>query len=244
MIKEQFYPVLEGDVLVKNDAVITKNRMITGPNAAGKTTYLKTTTINVIFSQQFGGGFYSSCVICPYTHIHSYLNIPDTSGRDSLFQAESRRCKEIISCIFQSDNINARHFCIFDELYYGTNPTEATKSAYAFLTYLAKIENVDFILTTHYLDMCQRFENEKSTLIENWQMDVEILDNGDLSYKYSISPGISKVQGAIKVLRDLEYPSEILETIYNYDIIDDADYKIEKSEKKSIYKNRRNSTGK
>ena len=231
VIKDQYYPpLLEGtDGFKTNDADIQKNMIITGPNAAGKTTYLKTTTLNIIYSQQIGCGFYSSCLICPYTHIHSYLNIPDTSGRDSLFQAESRRCKEIIATILQ--NQEKRHFCIFDELYSGTNPLEATKSAYAFLTYLAKFENVDFILTTHYLDMCDRFSAEKSELIENWKMDVDILENGDLDYQYTISLGISKVQGAIKVLRDMEYPSEILDTIQSYDIKKDGK---KKHVKKSI----------
>ena len=76
--------------------------IITGPNAAGKTTLLKTTTINIILSQQWGCGFYRKCSISPYSHIHCYLNIPDTSGRDSLFQAEARRCKEILDAIVES----------------------------------------------------------------------------------------------------------------------------------------------
>ena len=227
VIKDQYYPALLTDYIV-NDIVLDKNRTITGPNAAGKTTYLKTTVINIIYSQQVGAGFYSACSLSPYTHIHSYLNIPDTSGRDSLFQAESRRCKEIISAILQNDGTKNRHFCIFDELYSGTNPGEAAKSAYAFLTYLSKMENVDFILTTHYIDMCERIETEKNPLIENWKMDVDIREGGDLEYQYTISKGISKVQGAIKVLRDMDYPSEIIETIEKYD-----DSKIvEKEEKK------------
>ena len=235
IIKDQYYPSLLMDAsgYTVNDINLNKNMIITGPNASGKTTYLKTTTLNIIFSQQIGCGFYSSCTICPYTHIHSYLNIPDTSGRDSLFQAESRRCKEIIGAIIQ--NQEKRHFCIFDELYSGTNPTEATKSAYAFLTYLAKFENVDFILTTHYLDMCERITKEKSVLIENWKMVVECMENGDLEYQYTISPGISKVQGAIKVLRDMDYPLEILDTIKTYDIsnkdIAVEDIKIKKKKK-------------
>ena len=192
---------------------------ITGPNAAGKTTYLKTTALNIIFSQQVGCGFYSSCSICPYTQIHSYLNIPDTSGRDSLFQAESRRCKEIIAAIIQTKEKESRHFCIFDELYSGTNPGEANKSAYAFLRYLSQYSNVDFILTTHYIDMCERFANEKRGMIENWKMDVEIGEDGNLDYKYTISKGISKIQGAIKVLQDMDYPCEIIDTIKKYDCL-------------------------
>jgi len=231
VIKDQYYPALLTDYVV-NDIVLDKNMTITGPNAAGKTTYLKTTVINIIYSQQVGAGFYSACSIEPYTHIHSYLNIPDTSGRDSLFQAESRRCKEILGSILQNHRSNNHHFCIFDELYSGTNPGEATKSAYAFLSYLSKMENVDFILTTHYIDMCERFESEKNPLIENWKMDVDICEGGDLEYQYTISKGISKVQGAIKVLRDMEYPSEIIDTIQKYDVSNEKEEKVEIVDKK------------
>ena len=225
-IKDQYYPALVDETYIVNDATLDKNMIITGPNASGKTTFLKTTTLNVIFSQQFGCGFYSTCKMKPYTNIHSYLNIPDTSGRDSLFQAESRRCKEIIDTILSNRNNlvdSRRHFCIFDELYSGTNPVEASKSAYSFLLYLSKFENVDFILTTHYMDICNRLKtaNEK---IENWKMDAELDEtSGDISYRYTISLGISNIQGAIKVLRDMEYPAEILQTIYDYDVIESID---------------------
>ena len=214
-IKDQYYPALIDETYVVNDVIMDKNMVITGPNAAGKTTYLKTTVINIIFTQQFGCGFYSACKMKPYTHIHSYLNIPDTSGRDSLFQAESRRCKEILNVINISKK-KSRHFGIFDELYSGTNPVEATKSAYAFLLYLSKIKNVDFILTTHYVDICSRLR-QSSNRIENWKMDAIMDENGNIKYNYTISKGISNIQGAIKVLKDMNYPEEIINTIMVYD---------------------------
>jgi hypothetical protein len=218
MIKEQYYPALIDENYVSNDAIVDKNMIITGPNAAGKTTYLKATIINIIFTQQFGFGFYSSCKMKPYTHIHSYLNIPDTSGRDSLFQAESRRCKEILNIINNSSDYCSRHFCIFDELYSGTNPNEATKSAFSFLLYLSNYENVDFILTTHYVDICNRLKKASNNRIENWMMNAESNENGEIQYNYTISKGISTIQGAIKVLRDMEYPNEIIQSIINYDM--------------------------
>jgi len=215
-MKDQFYPALINEKYITNDATLDKNMIITGPNAAGKTTFLKTTVINIIFTQQFGCGFYSACKMKPYTHIHSYLNIPDTSGRDSLFQAESRRCKEIIDVITDSKADGSRHFTILDELYSGTNPIEATKSAYSFLLYLSKFENVDFILTTHYVDICNRLV-KASARIANWKMDANMDDIGEIEYKYTISEGISTIQGAIKVLRDMEYPEEIISNILDYD---------------------------
>ena len=215
--KEQYYPPfgMTNEKYVTNSCGFDKNMIITGVNASGKTTVLKTTTINIIFSQQVGYGFYKSCSLCPYTHIHSYLNIPDTSGRDSLFQAESRRCKEILDIIgTDKKNTQYRHFCIFDELYSGTNPIEATKSAYAFLLYLSDFDNVDFILTTHYTSICNKFQ--KSKRIRNYKMDVERTEQGKLMYKYKIRPGICRIQGAIEILKDMNYPAEIIHSIRTY----------------------------
>jgi len=196
---------------VTNSCRLDKNMILTGPNASGKTTFLKTTSINVIFTQQVGCGFYAKCVLNPYTHIHSYLNIPDTSERDSLFQAESRRCKDILDTIESNSAATSRHFCIFDELYSGTNPTEAAQAGYAFLKYLNDFKHVDFVLTTHYLNLCKRFK--KNDRVRNYKMDVLENDDGSLTYTYQMKPGVSKVQGAIRVLEAMGYPWPILDTI-------------------------------
>ena len=205
-IQSQFYPAHQNEKYVVNDANLDDKMIITGPNASGKTTFLKTTALNLIFSQQFGFGFYQSCCIAPYTHFHSYLNIPDTSGRDSLFQAESRRCKEILDII--QTNIVSRHFCIFDELYSGTNPKEATKSAYAFMQYLTeRFRNVDFLLTTHYVDICDKIKG-----IRNYKMQV-LEETNSFTFTYKIEPGISRIEGAIKILEEMDYPSDMLNMI-------------------------------
>jgi hypothetical protein len=213
-MKQQYYPAYVGGKHVKNNYDSSKNIVITGPNASGKTTILKSTTINIIFTQQFGTGFYDSCSMNPYTHIHSYLNIPDTSGRDSLFQAESRRCKEIIDSINATEEHNSRHFCIFDELYSGTNPTEATQAAHAFLMYLSKRDNVQFILTTHYISLCKKLK--VSSQIQNYMMTVESSDEfKTIKYNYKMKKGISKVKGGILILEEMNYPCEIIDTIRN-----------------------------
>jgi DNA mismatch repair ATPase MutS len=216
-IKKQYYAVYIDSKHVKNNCDLSNNIIITGGNASGKTTMLKTTSINIILSQQFGMGCFQSCVICPYTHIHSYLNIPDTSGRDSLFQLEAKRCRDIIDIIRDSEN--ARHFAIYDELFSGTNPNEAVKTGYSFLLYLSKYKNVDFILTTHYISLCKKLENKllQNTLLKgvsNYKMIViEDKLTGKIKYTYVMKKGISKIQGAILVLEEMNYPKEILDEI-------------------------------
>ena len=193
---------------IKNTYTLDKNIIITGPNAAGKTTLLKTTLFNIILSQQMGIGFYNKATINPYRYIHCYINIPDTSGRDSLFQAEARRCKEILDIITDVEK-NSRHFCCFDELYSGTNPTEAIASAYSFLKFISKSKNVDFVLTTHYISLCKLLETEKN--ITNKQM---LIDN-DNNYTYKLARNISSIKGGIKVLEELDYNQEIINSAKN-----------------------------
>ena len=199
---------------VANDLSLKKNLIITGPNASGKTTQLKSTAINVIFTQQFGVGFYASCELAPYTHIHSYLNIPDTSGRDSLFQAEARRCKEIVDIIDDDGTKGTKgtkHFCIFDELFSGTNAEEATSASYGFLKYLQKYDNVDFILTTHFVKLCKKVKKSSATLrIANYKMDAALGTNNDIQFSYKLVKGISKIKAAKLILMQMGFPDEIV----------------------------------
>ena len=195
--------------IVKNNINLKKNLIITGPNASGKTTIIKVTLLNVIICQQIGYGFFSSGKITPYDYLHCYINIPDTSSRDSLFQAEARRCKNILDLI--QKNPTSKHLCIFDELYSGTNPDEAIVSAYSYLEKFSKNKNIKFLLKTHFLKICNMFSNTKN--VNNYKMISKInKENNNLSYSYKLKKGISKVKGGIYVLKDLGFPREILKT--------------------------------
>jgi len=194
--------------IVKNSYSLNKNIIITGPNASGKTTLLKSTLFNIILSQQIGCGFFNSASVKIYDYIHCYINIPDTGGRDSLYQAEARQCKNILETI--ENNSTKNHFCVFDELYSGTNPDEAIDSAYGYLNYLNKFNNIDYVLTTHYTKLCKKL-NKQNT---NFYMKVNI-NAKDFEYTYKIKKGISKVKGALKVLKDLNYPENIITNMKN-----------------------------
>lgn len=206
-IKNNYYAALKNNQPIKNTIRFEKNMIITGPNASGKTTLLKSALLNIIFTQQFGCGFYDSAKLKPYKYIHCYLNIPDTSGRDSLFQAEARRCKEIIETVRKNKDT---HFCVFDELYSGTNPEEATASAISFMEYLVKHSNTSSILTTHYIDVCTKLnENPK---VANYHMKITN-ENNHFKYTYRLFEGISKIKGGVQVLKDMDYPEEIINAL-------------------------------
>jgi hypothetical protein len=208
VLENSYYANLKISNPIKNTIKFKKNMIITGPNASGKTTILKSTLINILLSQQFGCGFYDSAKIKPFNYIHCYLNIPDTSGRDSLFQAEARRCKEILDSI--SVNKNDTHLCAFDELYSGTNPEEAEQSATSFMKYITKYKNVSCILTTHFIKVCKKLEKSKNII--NCKMLTEKKQN-NLIYKYTLTEGISDIKGGMIVLQQMNYPKEIISNL-------------------------------
>lgn len=227
--KDMYYPPLLSNIIkqlhsndnnINIDKIINsvpvsfnlhKSYLITGPNASGKTTLIKSTILNTIISQQFGCGFYKKLHFKPFTHFHCYLDIPDTSGRDSLFQAEARRSLDIIHSIQETQKYNelSNHLCIFDEIYSGTNPVEAIASAYSFIKYLSKHNNVKFLLTTHFYKLCKISKKIKNTT--NYHLEVKTNENDNsLLYTYKFLKGMSNVKGGMYVLKQLNYPKELI----------------------------------
>ena len=217
--KQCYYPFLLNNVnnnIVENDYNKKHNekaRLITGPNASGKTTYIKSVMINLIFSQQLGLGFYSNALITPQHQFYCYLTIPDTSGRDSLFQAEARRCLDIINDV--ECNKELRHFAIFDEIFSGTNTIEAVNTAYKYIQYMSNY-NFTSLITTHFTTLVKKLLNKKVNKNNNncsYKMNVERNDDSNSNkihfrYLYTTSKGINNIQGAVKVLQDLNFPIE------------------------------------
>jgi hypothetical protein len=204
-LKGMYYPALVGadtyDSVVKNSVTLQKNLILTGPNASGKTTTIKAIFLNVLLTQQFGVGCYNGASLTPFKHLHCYLNIPDTMGRDSLFQAEARRCKKMIDDI--SANSHGKHLCMFDELFSGTNPEEAVTSSERFIRYITKQPNVKWVLTTHFNKLCKSLDKDKE--IQNCHMEV----SEDFVASYKLKKNISNVKGAFKILSDMNFPKEI-----------------------------------
>lgn len=182
---------------ISHNINLNKKFIITGGNATGKTTFLKTTFLNILFSQQFGFGFYDKAYIKPYTKLFSYINIPDTNSRDSLFQSEAKRCLEIINYIennYKKNNYN-NIFCVFDELFTGTNIQDAEYAGIKLIKYLYKY-NISFILTTHFNNMVYKIK-------KHYKKNINYLQTGN---NFSLKIGISNIKIGKQILKDLGLP--------------------------------------
>lgn len=190
---------------VGNDFMIDdRNCIITGPNAGGKSTFIKALGINVILSQTFGICAAKSFRHTPYYFINTQINIPDLAGKESLFEAEMNRCKYILN-IIQHLPENHKSFILMDEIFSSTNVIEGISGAFAILQKLTSYSSITVIITTHliYLTKLPHFVKMK--------MNASVTDD-DIYYPYQLSYGVSKQYIAL----------EILKNNFDQDIIDNA----------------------
>ena len=64
--------------------------------------------------------------------------------------------------------------------------------------------------------MCDKLKKNEDTIC-CWKMDAVVDHDENIEYTYKINIGVSNIQGAIKVLKDMEYPCEIIDNIMNWE---------------------------
>jgi len=128
-----------------------KNRrfwLIMGANASGKTTFLKTASWIHWMAQAWGIVPCKKANLQWIYHFWSWVRVPDATGRESLFEAEVRRAKEIMESLSQTGKETA--WVWMDEVFGSTNARESTACAYATLkTCLEDYPNLYGGCTTH-----------------------------------------------------------------------------------------------
>ncbi|MBO7600735.1 MAG: hypothetical protein J6S95_06270 [Lachnospiraceae bacterium] len=142
-VKEGYHPLIEDPV--KNSIKADKGVLITGSNASGKSTFLKTVLINVIFAQNLNTAFASEYEAPSFSVFSSMSLRDDLGGKDSYFMVEIKAVKRIID--YASQNPDKRILCFVDEVLRGTNTVERIAASTEILRYLSNINCVTFAAT-------------------------------------------------------------------------------------------------
>ena len=194
---------------IKNNVTLKKDCVITGPNASGKSNYIKNIIISLLLSQTIGISCSKYIKLTPFNIIDTYINIPDCIGRESLFEAEMNRSYKYIKKIKNNSGFS---FVVMDEIFTGTNTKEGLSAAFAICKELCKYKNNITIITTHF-DLLTRINK-----IENYKTIIKRNTNNDIVYTYKIKKGVSKDNIAIELLKNKGFDNDIINTaksIYN-----------------------------
>lgn len=187
---------------VANNITINSNKtrcvLITGPNAAGKSTFIKAMILNVLLSQTLGISASKEFKLTPFYTIQTYLHIPDCKGRESLFEAEMHRSKQYIDSLRNMEK-GKFAFLVMDELFSSTNYVEGYASAYAMLKKISSFKNNISMITTHFTDL-SLLEQDTKQIVKNYKFYITRGENNDIVYPYIVKRGISKQYIAIELL--------------------------------------------
>ena len=212
--RDIWHPCLDHDRIIMNSINLDKSRpnlVITGPNAGGKSTFIKSITINVLLSQTLGITAASEFRITPFSLINTYLNIPDVKGKESLFEAEMHRAREHLLKLqnLPSDQFS---FLIMDEIFSSTNPEEGISGGYAICEMLGKYTNSISIITTHFTKLTKL---EESSNFSCYKIPINRDENGEIVYTYKLEPGVSDQFIALELLGKKGFDREIVNRAIN-----------------------------
>ncbi|MBS1988126.1 hypothetical protein JST56_03990 [Candidatus Dependentiae bacterium] len=210
--EEFWHPMLKPSTVVTNNlelgtADAGRNLIITGPNAGGKSTSLKAITLCVWLAQSIGIAPARALSMTPFTKINTYLNITDSEGRESLFQAEMHRAQALLESI-KSLNPSEFSFVIMDEIFTGTNPKEGEAAAYGVAKHISSFDNNMTIVATHFKELTN-LEATTNGLFKNFKVSV-IKTDGGFIYPYKLESGISDQPIALQLLANQGFAAEIL----------------------------------
>ena len=139
--------------------------------------------------------------------INTYLNIPDSKGKESLFEAEMRRSLEFLNILKKLDK-NKFSFVIMDEIFSSTNPDEGISGAYAIANNMSKYLNNMCMITTHYSYLSKL---EKTGKFRNYKIPIKRDNENNIVYTYKLEPGISNQYIALELLKKKGFDKNIVD---------------------------------
>lgn len=192
------HPLISVEKAVPNDVVFDENRnmmILTGPNMAGKSTYLRSVGLLFVLANA-GFPVFAKKAEIPRYHLYSSMRTSDDlSNESSYFHAELMRLKYILTAIERGNKI----FILLDEILKGTNSLDKEQGSKQFLQKLKRLHTKG-IIATHDLALCD-LSNEKGYFF-NGYFDSTITGD-ELYFDYLWREGVCKNMNASFLLKKM-----------------------------------------
>ncbi|SDB21386.1 MutS domain V [Pseudobutyrivibrio sp. YE44] len=190
------HPLLSNPVTCDFD--LSGNAIITGPNASGKSTFMKAVAINTIMARTI-----NTCTATRFTvsniGVMTCMSLrDDVLSGDSYYLCEAKYVQRIL---MEVEN-NKDMLIVIDEIFKGTNTAERIAASKAILNFIGKTGCLAMV-ATHDMELATDSDFEK------YYFDTQIQDK-EVVFDYRIHEGISKSANAIALLRCLDYPDIVI----------------------------------
>ncbi|QAA34129.1 MutS-related protein [Clostridium manihotivorum] len=200
-IEKGVHPLI--DEPVPNSILLSRKGIIlTGTNMSGKSTFLRMVGINVLLAQSFYTCLCDKYEAC-YMKLMSSISPSDdvTSGK-SFYLGEAEAMLRLINNAKDGKPI----LCLIDEIFRGTNPIERIAASAEILKYIINFNTI-VIAATHDHEIARLVGQDYRC----YYFSEKVNEAEGLTFDYKIKEGISPTRNAIKLLKFLGYPKDIIE---------------------------------
>lgn len=199
---ELYHPLISDPV--KNGISASRGVLLTGSNASGKSTFLKTVAINAILAQTLHtclADFWRGSAFRVYS---SMALRDDLESQESYYIVEIKSLKRILDQIGKEGQPGV--LCFVDEVLRGTNTVERIAASSQVLRYMTG-EGVLCFAATHDIELTHILEN----YYDNYHFQEEVEDH-DIHFDYRLYPERATSRNAIKLLELMGYSPRVVES--------------------------------
>lgn len=187
---------------VSNSIVESKPVLLTGSNASGKSTFLKSIAINAILAQSINTCPAKSYV-APFYRIYSSMALTDSiESGESYYIVEIKSLKRIMDAASVD---NSKILCFVDEVLRGTNTVERIAASSQILKELA-LDGIMCFAATHDIELTYILEKYYS----NYHFTEDVQGN-EIVFSYALHEGRATSRNAIKLLEIIGYDKAIVD---------------------------------
>lgn len=195
-----YHPLIDNPV--KNSISAKNGVLITGSNASGKSTFLKTVALNALFADSLNTCFADSFSLEDFCVFSSMSLRDDLQHKDSYFMVEIKALKRIFD--FAKENPDRKLLCFVDEVLRGTNTIERIASCTQILKKINEI-NILCFAATHDIELTDLLNDS----YDNYHFDEQIIDN-DVLFSYKLKEGKATSKNAISLLSIMGFDESII----------------------------------
>ncbi|EEH33703.2 DNA mismatch repair protein mutS [Paracoccidioides lutzii Pb01] len=197
----------QGRPFVSNDCFIGEQEriwLITGPNMAGKSTFLRQNALITLLAQV--GSFVPA--------EHAEIGVVDQifsriGAADDLFRNQSTFMVEMLETAAILKNATSHSFVIMDEVGRGTTPEDGTAVGFACLRHLHNVNQCRTLFATHFYalaDMTAGFER-----LARYCTDLKEDSSGSFSFDHRLRKGVNRRSHALKIARLAGLPESVID---------------------------------
>ena len=182
-VTDVYHPLLDNPVS-NSIKVEKKGVLITGSNASGKSTFLRTIGINALLSQSINTSLSKSYRGKFYKIMSSMTIKDDLLKGDSYYMAEIKSIRRLLDKVAMDYNV----LCFVDEVLKGTNTVERIAGGYEILLSLSRGKSLCFA-ATHDIELTSLLENT----YQNMHFEDKGAFTGEISAKMLYESGVEYV---------------------------------------------------